>query len=216
VIARKNLFIVFEGIDGSGKSTQARLLKERLLNEGHKVYNTFEPTDSPIGSLIRNIFNRRIVSDNRAIAALFVADRLDHLLNPVNGILKKMEEGYTVICDRYYLSSYAYHAQDLSLDWLIQANSISQDLLKPDINIFIDVDPEASMARLNKDRSSLELFETLENLKIVRSKYFEAIEYLGDAEHVSVINGRRSIEEVSNDVFEEIKKLVHRAKLSEI
>lgn len=206
-MTRNNLFIVFEGIDGSGKSTQVKLLKEKLIKEGHKIYSTFEPTDSPIGSLIRNIFNRRMISDNRAIAALFVADRIDHLLNPVNGILKKLEEGYTVICDRYYFSSYAYHADDLSLNWLVEANSISQKLLKPDINIYIDIAPEVSMERLNKDRSSLEIFENLENLKKVRSKYYEAFDYLKDVERVSIIDGSRSIEEVSDNIFEKIKEL---------
>ncbi|WP_293879450.1 dTMP kinase [Sphingobacterium sp. UBA1498] len=206
-MTRNNLFIVFEGIDGSGKSTQAKLLKEKLVKEGHKIYSTFEPTDSPIGSLIRNIFNRRIISDNRAIAALFVADRIDHLLNPVNGILKKLEEGYTVVCDRYYFSSYAYHADDIDLEWLVEANSISQNLLKPDINIYIDVLPEVSMERLNKDRSSLEIFENLENLKKVRSKYYEAFDHLKDVENVSIIDGSRSIEEVSGDIFDKVKEL---------
>lgn len=206
-MTRNNLFIVFEGIDGSGKSTQAKLLKERLVKEGYKIYSTFEPTDSPIGSLIRNIFSRRIISDNRAIAALFVADRIDHLLNPVNGILKKLEEGYTVVCDRYYFSSYAYHADDLSLDWLVEANSISQNLLKPDINIYIDIAPEVSMDRLNRDRSSLEIFENLENLRKVRRKYHEAFHYLKEVEKVSIIDGSRSIEEVSSDIFEKVKDL---------
>jgi dTMP kinase len=205
---KKNLFIVFEGIDGSGKSTQVKLLKESLTNDGHKIYNTFEPTDSPIGSLIRNIFNRRIQSDNRTIAALFVADRLDHLLNPINGILKKLNEGYTVICDRYYFSSYAYHSDDLSLNWLVEANSQSKDLLKPDINLFIDIDPEISMERLNKDRSSLEIFENIEKLKKVKEKYYEAFNYLKDCENISIINGNQSIEKVNQDILKEIKDLI--------
>lgn len=99
---KKNLFIAFEGIDGSGKSTQVKLLTDHLIKAGHKVYATFEPTDSPIGSLIRSIFNHKLEADHRVIAGLFVADRLDHLLNKSNGILKKLEEGYTVITDRYY------------------------------------------------------------------------------------------------------------------
>lgn len=66
---RKNLFIAFEGIDGSGKSTQVKLLTEHLEKAGHKVYSTFEPTDSPIGSLIRDIFNHRYEADERAMPA---------------------------------------------------------------------------------------------------------------------------------------------------
>ena len=109
---KKKLFIALEGIDGSGKSTQIDFLAENLKMAGHKVYTTFEPTDGPVGSLIRNIFNHRIEADHKTIAGLFVADRLDHLTNKTNGILKKMEDGYTVITDRYYFSSYAYHVPE--------------------------------------------------------------------------------------------------------
>ena len=206
-MAKKNLFIVLEGIDGSGKSTQTKLLKEKLAKAGHKLYTTFEPTDSPIGSLIRNIFNRRVVTDNRAIAALFVADRLDHLLNPVNGIIKKLEEGYTVICDRYYFSSYAYQSEEVSLNWLIEANSISQNLLKPDVNIYIDIDPEISMERLNKDRSSLEIFENLSNLQKVRSRYQEAFRLLEDKENIAFVDGNQLVEEISNAIFDIVSAL---------
>ena len=106
-------FIVFEGIDGSGKTTQIQLLKNRLQQEGIECYSTREPTDSPIGSLIHQIMTGRVRSDNKVIAALFVADRLDHLLNPTDGILEKIGSGISVISDRYYFSSYAYHSIDM-------------------------------------------------------------------------------------------------------
>src|SRR5436305_1829730 len=134
---KNNLFIALEGIDGSGKSTQLKRLSEKLTSTGHKVYATFEPTDGPIGSVIRNIFRGRMNADHKTIAGLFVADRLDHLLNEVNGIIKKLHEGYTVITDRYYFSSYAYHGTHMNMDWVIEANAMSAELLKPDINIFI-------------------------------------------------------------------------------
>ncbi|HAL81034.1 MAG TPA: dTMP kinase, partial [Mucilaginibacter sp.] len=113
---KKNLFIALEGIDGSGKSTQVKLLTEKLEQAGHKVYTTCEPTDSPIGKIIRDIFTHKMEADHRTIAGLFVADRLDHLLNKTNGIIKKLEEGYTVITDRYYFSSYAYQSTHMDLD----------------------------------------------------------------------------------------------------
>ena len=91
------------------KEHQVRLLTYKLNHFRHRVFTTCEPTDSPIGSIIRDIFKHRIKGDHRTIAGLFVADRLDHLLNKLNGILKKLEDGYTVICGRYYFSSYAYH-----------------------------------------------------------------------------------------------------------
>lgn len=205
---KKNLFIAFEGIDGSGKSTQARLLTDHLTKEGHKVWFTFEPTDSPIGVIIRNIFTHKMEADHRTIAGLFVADRLNHLLDKNNGVLKKLEEGYTVITDRYYFSSYAYHGAHMSLDWVIEANALSAELLRPDINIFIDISPEISMKRLTSGRSSLELFETTENLIKVRDKYYEAFEKLKLKERVFITDGNRPAEMIAADILNEIRLLV--------
>ncbi|HOZ83935.1 MAG TPA: dTMP kinase [Niabella sp.] len=203
----KNLFIAFEGIDGSGKSTQVKLLSQRLEAEGHKVYATFEPTDSRIGSIIRDIFSHRMEADHRTIAGLFVADRLDHLLNKTNGILKKMSEGYTVITDRYYFSSYAYHGTHMNMDWVIEANSISADLLRPDLNIYIDISPEVSMNRITKGRSQTELYETLDNLKNVREKYLEAFERLQSSEHIFMTAGNRNSEAIAVDIWQKVNSL---------
>lgn len=204
---KNNLFIALEGIDGSGKSTQMKLLSEKLNSIGHKVYTTFEPTDSPIGSIIRNIMKGRINADHRTIAGLFVADRLDHLLNEVNGIIKKLDEGYTVITDRYYFSSYAYQGIHMDINWVIEANSMSAEILRPDINIFIDVPPEISMQRLSDDRNMMELYETLENLHNVREKYLESFEKLKHEESIFITNGNRSFEAISNDIWKEIEKV---------
>jgi dTMP kinase len=202
-----NYFIAFEGIDGSGKSTQVTLLSEKLIKAGHKIYATVEPTDSHIGSVIRNIFKHKIEADHRTIAGLFVADRLDHLLNKTNGILKKLEEGYTVITDRYYFSSYAYHGAHMSLDWVIAANSLSAGLLRPDLNIFIDISPEISMERLTRGRNSLELFENLENLVKVRATYFEAMEKVKSEENIFITDGNRSPEVIAADIWNKISHL---------
>ncbi|WKN30100.1 dTMP kinase [Porifericola rhodea] len=204
----KNLFIALEGIDGSGKSTQSQLLARQLQQAGHKVYTTFEPTDSPIGKMIRDIFSHRMEADHKVIAGLFVADRLHHLSNQEDGILKKLEEGYTVISDRYYLSSYAYHAAHMSMDWVINANSMAADLLRPDLNIYIDVDPETSMERINKGRSSTEMYETLDNLKNVKAKYFEAFEKVKHDENIYIINGNREEEEVAESIWQEVQKIL--------
>jgi dTMP kinase len=207
-----NLFIAFEGIDGSGKSTQVKLLSDHLKQSGHKVYSTFEPTDGPIGSVIRNIFKHRIEADHRTIAALFAADRLDHLLNKTNGIIKKMEGGFTVITDRYYFSSYAYHGVHMPMDWVIGTNSLSADLLRPDINIFIDVAPETGMKRLSDGRSSTELYETFENLKNVRDKYFEAFEQLKSHENIFITDGNRAPEIIAAEIRNEVSRVGSRMK----
>ena len=203
----KNLFIAFEGLDGSGKSTQVKLLCENMKNAGLKVHTTSEPTDGAIGSIIRNIMKDKSDVDHRIIAGLFVADRLDHLLNKTNGILKKMEEGYSVITDRYYFSSYAYQGAHMSLDWVIEANSLSADILKPDLNIYIDIPPDISIERLKKDRSSTELYETRENLNIVRKKYFEAFEQLKFKENIFLTDGNRPQELIASEIWKEVSDI---------
>jgi dTMP kinase len=205
---KKNFFLAFEGIDGSGKSTQAKLLAKSLEEQGLKVYLTSEPTDSSIGRLIRDIFQHKQEADHRTIAALFAADRLDHLLNKTNGILKKMEEGYTVITDRYYFSSYAYHGTHMDMNWVIETNSLSAGLLRPDLNIYIDISPEESMKRLNKGRTSMELYETIENLKNVKEKYFEAFEILRDDEKIFITNGDRSADETAKDIRQKVSAIM--------
>ena len=204
---QKQLFIAFEGIDGSGKSTQVKLLTEKLIAAGHQVYSTFEPTDSPIGSLIRNIFKGRMAADHQTIAALNVADRLDHLHNAINGLLKKKEEGFTIITDRYYFSSYAYHGVHVDIDWVIAANALSAAIMKPDINIFIDVAPEVSMKRLNSTRGTIELYETLENLQQVRNKFLEAFDKLKDVEKIATIDGNQTVQAIAKDVWQAIEVL---------
>ena len=201
---KKNFFIAFEGIDGSGKSTQVKLLAKKLEEKGHKVYITCEPTDSPIGKIIRDIFNHRLEGDHRTIAGLFVADRLDHLLNKTNGILKMLEDGYTVITDRYYFSSYAYQSPYMDLDWVIKANSLSAGLLRPDLNIYIDILPEVSIERITSGRTSTELYETLENLQNVRQKYFEVMELLKNEEKILITDGGKSAVDISDEIWSNV------------
>lgn len=203
---KRGEFIAFEGIDGSGKSTQIQLLSERLRNMGVYCYTTMEPTDSPIGSVIHQIMTGRIKTDNKVIAGLFVADRLDHLLNDVNGILPKILEGTTVITDRYYFSSYAYHSVDMPMEWVIQANAQSKEILQPTLTIFIDVNPDTAIERIAKNRFHQELFEKKSRLVKVREKYLEAFERLKDEENYIVIDGNRSPEEIADDVWLAVQK----------
>ena len=93
-------------------------------------------------------------------------------------------------------------------DWVIMANSISADVLRPDLNIFIDIAPEVSFERVSKNRDKIELYESVENLTQVRNKYFEAFGKLKNEEKVFIIDGNRSVEEIFADVWKEVKQLL--------
>ncbi|WP_236976305.1 dTMP kinase [Membranihabitans maritimus] len=203
----KNFFIALEGIDGSGKSTQLKLLSEALQEKGHKIYSTCEPTKSRIGQIIRDAFTHKIELDHKVIAGLFVADRLNHLLDKNEGIITKLTEGYTVITDRYYFSSYAYQGVHVPLDWVIQANAMSAELKRPDLNIYVDIDPATSMNRLQKTRESIELYETFENLQNVRDKYLEAINKLKNQEEIFIVDGTNPPKSITNAIMEKINSL---------
>lgn len=205
---KQNLFIAIEGTDGSGKSTQAKLLAERLTRDGHNVHTTFEPTDRSIGKLLRRILKGELVVDQKAIAGLFLADRLDHLLNEETGLVKKLADGYSVICDRYYFSSYAYHSVYMDMDWVIDCNSMCADILRPDLNVFIDVPVEVCIARIQSNRASAELYETGEILNKVRNNYLAAFDRLKGVEQIAVIDGNRSMNEVAEEVWSTVGKLV--------
>ena len=200
-------FIAFEGIDGSGKSTQVKKLMERLSLHGVKCYLTREPTDSPVGSLIHQIMTGRISADNRVIASLFMADRVDHLLNCTDGICQKIDDGITVITDRYYFSSYAYHGVDIDMDWVISGNSVSAEILKPTLTVFLDVPVKKALERIAQNRFHTELFEKEERLTAVREKYFEAFEKLKDVENVAVIDADADVDSVFERVWEVVSPL---------
>lgn len=203
----KGVFIAFEGIDGSGKSTQLALLAERIKETGRRCYTTAEPSEGPIGNMIRQILKGRIKADNRVIAGLFAADRLDHLLNEVDGVLAKLDEGITVLTDRYYFSSYAYHSVDVPMDWVIKTNEQSSELLRPAVTVFIDVDPDVALERISKNRFHTELFEKRSRLVLVREKYMEAFEKLKEEENVLIIDGNRSPEEIAEEVWAKVSDL---------
>jgi len=205
---KSNVFIAIEGTDGSGKSTQAKLLAEKMSANGHKVHLTFEPTNGKIGSLLRNILKGTEKADQTTIAGLFLADRLDHLLNEEDGLVKKMADGYTVISDRYYFSSYAYHGVYVDMDWVIACNEMCARILKPDMNIFVDVPTDECMRRIVANRENAELYETNEILKKVRDNYLKAFSKLNEKEQIVTVNGNRPIDEVAAEIWEKCSVLL--------
>ncbi|WP_078146184.1 dTMP kinase [Exiguobacterium sp. HVEsp1] len=184
-----SLFIVFEGIDGSGTSTQARLLKDYFINKSMKAIVTSEPSEGPVGNLIRQAMKQRTFFTNdkqhfdQQMAYLFSADRHDHLYNDVDGVFKKMEDGFQVISTRYFFSSYAYHSdtpEDLEL-----VKTLNAKFPNPDIVIYIDNPVDISLKRISQ-RSVQDIYENEEKLKKVKARYEQIFsEYQGTMLKVS-------------------------------
>lgn len=145
-------FITFEGIDGSGKSTQARLLADYLSGRGTKVFFTKEPGEGKLGEAIRTeILDRRDIDiDPYAELCLFCADRAQHVREV---ILPRLKDGYTVICDRYYDSTLAYQGSGRPLDPdLVFRMAMASSLgVEPDITFFLSIPVEQALLRL-RDR----------------------------------------------------------------
>lgn len=200
---RTGAFIVFEGLDGSGTTTQAELVEHWLENTGiGLVYLTREPTNGPIGSLLQQALRRRLVLDAHTMALLFAADRMDHL---ASDLMDKLDRDVTVICDRYYLSSFAYQLLDLNteLGWLEHLNAKA---IPPDLTILIDVPPDVCMERIRRSRWHVELFEDIGRLQCVRENYLAiARGPRSERERIVIIDGDRPREAVHADVCAEIQ-----------
>ena len=197
-------FFALEGIDGSGKTTQLKLLAKRLEAAGIPCLTTCEPTGRPIGKLLRQVLTGQLQCDSRVVAPLFAADRLDHLLNREEGLCQAVEAGLTVLSDRYYFSSYAYQSVDLPLEWVIEANRPCAQLLRPTATLFIDVPPELALARIAQSRERTELFETRERLARTREQYFKAFALEKDRETVILIHGDRDVDAVAGEIWQAV------------
>lgn len=190
----KSLFIVFEGIDGSGTSTQSILLQNYLLSKGRKAIVTCEPSSGPIGNLIREGMKKRVsFTDDpkkfdEQMAYLFAADRHDHLYNNVDGVFKFLRQEIHVISTRYYFSSLAYHCNsEIEFSFVKALNHKFPD---PDLVIYIDVSTKTALSRLS-NRSSIDMYENCEKLVKVKENYSKVFKnYLGQ---YLVVNGDNEI-----------------------
>lgn len=166
----KGALFTFEGIDGSGKGTQILRLKDALLERGYDVLVTKEPTDGPCGSLVHQAMTGRLDLDEASIAALFAADRLDHLYKN-EGILEVLEKGTIVLSDRFVLSSLAYNSVDLDPTWIYDLNREALRVANVAAHLYLDLPPDIAFARIESRGVTLERYETLERLAYVRERY---------------------------------------------
>lgn len=205
----KNKFIVVEGLDGSGKSTQIQKLSENLKAKGERVYITAEPQNYETGAYIRRILSESLERNMYLQAALFLADRLEHITNKDCGIKKYLDDGYTVICDRYYYSSFAYQGTASDIDWVMDINLKCPEILTPDVCIFLDVNPTTCKERIDKGRDSVELYEkSTELMNKIRKNFLDVFDRLSGRENIKIIDANRGLDEIQADIIKAIEQEV--------
>lgn len=195
-------FLVLEGLDGSGITTQAEMLRMWCEARGIPVYITKEPSEGPVGVLIKSALKKRISFDPETIALLFAADRLDHVRNE---ILPQLENGKVVVSDRYYLSSLAYQSAEVGdLRWMRLINSKAPH---PVLTIYIDVPPEVCLRRMKshawRGADQLQLYEEVDKLSAVRDRFISIISDLkNDGHEVEVIKGTDDVNAIAEQILE--------------
>jgi dTMP kinase len=189
-MGRKGFFICVEGLDGCGKTTQARLLVKRLKRMGYDAVYTAEPSRGRIGMLVKRYFlhsERRVSAVIEAL--LFAADRFEHVEKEV---IPALNEGKIVVSDRYVYSSLAYQgANGLDLKWIEMINDY---VIRPGLAIFVDVEPEAVVRRLKPKKSVMENLETQHKVREVYTNFVKKGELVE-------INGNKSKREVADDIL---------------
>ena len=198
-------FIVFEGIDGAGKTTQAKLLAEKIKEMGRSAELTAEPTTLESGKALRRVLSGEEKKSNCEIATMFTLDRIAHNVHPEIGINALIDKGVDVISDRYYYSSLAYQGSTTSYPWVKSLNLDCPEIRRPDLCIFLDLTPEQSLERISRGRDKLEIFENLETLTRVRESFFSVFTDLDD--NIAIIDAYRSPEEIAEDIFTLYKSL---------
>jgi dTMP kinase len=207
-------FIVIEGIDGSGTTTQCSILAERLIERGLPAHTTREPSDGPVGALIRQILTGRVVvpgsygsrAPNWAtMATLFASDRLDHLEAEVT---PNLADGVTVICDRYDYSSVAYQSVsseggDDVVAWVRELNRRAR---RPDLTLVLDVDPKVAKERRVTRSGSPELYE-VDEMQVELAKFYAKIDELFPSDTIRHVDANVGIEGVATAIWSEVTLL---------
>lgn len=188
--------IVIEGLDGAGTTTQVRRLVEHLNAHGTPAHGTREPSDGPIGRLIREMLTGAHAIEGEKLSQstfglLFAADRLDHLQREVE---PKLRAGVTVVSDRWYHSSLAYQGTGADRDWIATLNARAR---RPDITVFLKVRPEVAAQRRAAARRTEELFEDLRMQQEVDAGYAATIaELKAQGERIEILDGELSEDQV--------------------
>lgn len=187
-------FFVFEGIDGSGTSTQMKLLKEKL--NGKPVHFTAEPTDLATGRFLRSVLKGEITVQPSTIARLFAADRNEHVFAP-DGILSYINNGKIVVQDRYIFSNFAYQSAFCGKELIYELN---KDFPLPQTVFYFDIDPSVSINRI-QGRAVTEIYEKIDILTKTREAYREILSEYKDKTNVVYIDATEPIETIHQKVL---------------
>lgn len=206
---RRGRFVVLEGLDGAGTTTQARLLGEALRAPGRTVHVTAEPSAGPVGALVRQVLSRRVSGgpagefDPAALALLFAADRLDHVATE---IAPKLADGVDVVSDRFTLSSLAY--QGLTTGDLAWVDRVNERAARPDVTIFLRARHAVALRRRRAASLDPEIYEVSEFQRRVARSYARGIALLRAAgERVVELDGEAPVDAVAAAVLAEVGRL---------
>ena len=203
-------FIVFEGIDGAGKTTQINLLRDALAARGIDCYITAEPTDMPSGRRIREALSGRVPSTTAHMAEMFATDRVNHNIDTEQGIEKMLKDGKTVISDRYYYSSLAYQGAELGFETVAKLNLENESIRTPDLCIFLDLTPEQSLDRI-QSRADVpkEIYENYEYLDKTRKMFFDVFDRLRKrGERIVLVDASGSVELIAQSILDTVLDLL--------
>ena len=200
--------IVFEGIDGCGKSTQIQRLAEHLESLGRQVALSCEPTETATGKLLREALSGKVKRTPCEMAALFTLDRIVHN-KCENGIEKTLEKGVDMLSDRYYYSSLAYQGSLCDYEWVKAMNLNCPDIRRPDLCIFLDIPPKAALERIGRRGEATEIYEKEETLTLFRATFLRVFETLGD--RVAVIDATGTPDEVAARVRAAVDDILNNA-----
>ena len=205
---KNSLFIVIEGIDGSGKSEMVKLLHNYLFSRSKKyrILTTREPTNGTYGSRIRQMLRgeKDPKSSGSKLMELFIKDRNEHLNKSIIPFLSNPNEQEVniVLCDRYYYSTIAFQgAQGLDMKRIIAKN---KKFTKPNIAFILDVDPSIALERIKMREK--EKFEQLFFLKKIRENFLKLPQLLGD--NIKIIDSSKALDKVFDDVKKETDKIL--------
>lgn len=208
-----NLLVAIEGCDGAGTATQAKLLAEALAGRQIPCHLTRQPSDGPIGRMIREVLAGTKKIPPEALALLFAADRIDHMEREVE---PAWNDGMIVVSDRWYHSSFAYNVDEDNVtgfaclqelvpqdrSWIVALNAFAR---RPDLTILLDIRPEVAAERRVKAGRATELFDDIETQRRVVARYRRLMSWMPA---MTALDGEREVGAIAREIFLRVDELI--------